>query len=428
MIKKIKKTIKKIDQFFYKKFGSDKSIKPLENIKEVQVIFSHINKKGEESKVRFVGGCIRKVLCGEIVDDIDLATSLEPSEIKSKLVKENIKVVDTGISHGTVTAILNEKKFEITTLRKDISTDGRHATVEFSNDWYEDASRRDFTFNSIYADLYGNLYDPFSGKKDLELGIVRFIGNPEKRIKEDYLRILRYVRFFLNYSKVDHDETLKKIIKQNINGISKISSDRLLDELKKLILSQGFLKLVEDKFCQEIIRLVFPQLINLSIFKKINYHSKKIIEKKDFIFLISLMIIDGTDNSEYFIYKYNISNEDKKRIRFLSNIFSKNFDKKIFKKENLWKILYYNGKDNLNDLINFKIFQNKKIDKNLIQLKEFFSSQEIPVLEVKAKTLIEKFNYKEGKELGNKLKEIEKFWIENSFKISEKELTKIVKN
>ena len=103
----------------------------------------------------------------------------------------------------------------------DVSTDGRFAKVEFSNDWHEDASRRDFTFNSIYADLYGNLYDPFDGKKDLELGKVKFIGNPEKRIKEDYLRILRYIRFFLNYSKLSHDLELKRVIKKNINGIAK---------------------------------------------------------------------------------------------------------------------------------------------------------------------------------------------------------------
>ena len=155
---------------------------------------------------------------------------------------------------------------------------------------------------------------------------------------------------------------------------------------------------------------------------------KKYLKKKYFIFLISLLIIDDSDNSEYFIYKYNISNEDKKRIKFLSNAYSKNSEKVKFKEKNLWKIFYYNGKNYLNDFINFKIFQSKKIDKNLIQLKEFFSSKEIPVLEVKAKTLIEKFNYKEGKELGDKLKEIEKFWIENSFKISDKDLNKIVKN
>ena len=394
----------------------------------IEKIFHLISNFSETSEIRYVGGSIRKIINKEKVDDIDLATNIAPKIVCEILRKNKISFYESGIEHGTITAKVDDYKFEITTLRKDISTDGRHAEVEFSNDWYEDASRRDFTFNAIYADLHGNLYDPFNGKKDLESGNVKFIGNPETRIKEDYLRILRYVRFFLNYSKVDHKNSLKKIIKQNINGISKISSDRLLDELKKLVLSKGFLKLSKDKFCQEIITLVFPQLINLGIFININDYSKKIIEEKNFIFLISLMIIDDTDNSEYFIYKYNISNEDKKKIRFLSNIYSKNLDRNIFKEKNFWKIFYYNGKDYLIDLIDFQIFKNKKLDKNLLKLKTFFNNQEVPKLEVKAKTLIEKFNFKEGKELGEKLKEIEKFWIENSFKISDHELNKIIKN
>ena len=403
-------------------------IKDLKANTPVNKIFDAINNYSDNSEIRYVGGCVRKIINKEKVDDIDLATNITPKIVCEILRKNNISFYESGIEHGTITAKINDYKFEITTLRKDVSTDGRFAKVEFSNDWYEDASRRDFTFNAIYADLNGNLYDPFNGKKDLELGKVNFIGDPEKRIKEDYLRILRYVRFFLNYSKVDHSESLKKTIMQNLNGMSKISSDRQLDELKKLVLSKGFLKLSKDKFCKEIITLLFPQLININIFKNKNDISKKIIEKKDFIFFISLMIINDKDNSEYFIYKYNISNEDKKRIRFLSNIYSKNLDKNTFREKELLKILYYNGKEHLNDVINFKIFKNKKIDKNLIQLKDFFSSQEIPVLDVKAKTLIDKFNYKEGKELGNKLKEIEKFWIENSFKISDKDLNKIVKN
>ncbi len=394
----------------------------------IEKIFHLISNFSESSEIRYVGGSIRKIINKEKVDDIDLATNITPKIVCEILRKNKISFYESGIEHGTITAKVHDYKFEITTLRKDISTDGRHAEVEFSNDWHEDASRRDFTFNAIYADLHGNLYDPFNGKKDLETGNVKFIGNSEKRIKEDYLRILRYVRFFLNYSKVDHKDSLKKIIKQKIKGISKISSDRLLDELKKLVLSKGFLKISKDKFCQEIITLVFPQLINLGIFKNINDYSKKIIEEKDFIFLISLMIIDNTDNSEYFIYKYNISNEDKKRIRFLSNIYSKNLDRNTFKEKNFWKILYYNGKDYLIDLIDFQIFQNKKLDKNLLKLKKFFNIQEVPKLEVKAKTLIEKFNFKEGKELGEKLKEIEEFWIENSFKISDQELNKIINN
>jgi poly(A) polymerase len=414
--------IKDSKNYYFEEF------KNLNKSTNIEKIFNLIYNFSEISDVRYVGGSIRKIINNEKVDDIDLATNITPKEVCEILTKNKISFYESGIDHGTITAKINDYKFEITTLRKDVSTDGRRAEVEFSNDWHEDALRRDFTFNAIYADLHGNFYDPFNGKKDLELGNVKFIGDPEKRIQEDYLRILRYVRFFLNYSQVDHDNSVKKIIKQNLNGISNISSDRLLDELKKLVLSKGFLKLTKDKFCQEIITLIFPQIVNLRIFKNINDYSKKIIEQKDFIFLISLMIIDETDNSEYFIYKYNISNEEKKRIRFLSNFYFKHLEKSTFKEKNLWKILYYNGMDYLNDFINFKIFQNKKLDRNLIKLKIFFNKQEIPKLEVRASTLIEKFNYQEGKELGDKLKEIEEFWIENSFKISDQELNKIIKN
>ena len=423
MINLLSKIFKNKDNnYYFEDFNNYKKNSSIEKI------FDLISNIPENSEIRYVGGFVRKIINKEKVDDVDLATNVIPEKICEILKKNNISFYESGIEHGTITAKIENYKFEITTLRKDISTDGRHAKVEFSNDWHEDASRRDFTFNAIYSDLDGNLYDPFNGKADLKLGIVKFIGDPEKRIQEDYLRILRYVRFYVNYSKIDHDGNLKKIIKQNIHGVSKISSERLLDELKKLVLSPGFLKISKDKFCQEIINLVFPQLVNLKIFKDIDNSLKNIFGKKDFIFLISLMIIDKTDNSEYFIYKYKISNENKKRIRFLSNIYSKNLDKNIFKEKNLWKIFYYNGKDYLIDLIDFQLFQKKKLDKNLIQLKNFFSNKEIPKLEIKAKTLIEKFNYKEGKELGDKLKEIEEFWIENSFKISDTELNKIVNN
>mgnify|MGYP001331750366 FL=1 len=395
---------------------------------EVEKIFESISKFSEKSEVRYVGGCIRKILNQEEVDDIDLAANIEPKQVIEILKKNKIDFYETGIEHGTITAKIKNKKFEITSLRKDVSTDGRHARVEFSDNWHEDASRRDFTFNSIYADTNGNLYDPFNGKKDLKIGEVKFIGDANKRIKEDYLRILRYVRFFLNYSKIKHNSEIKKIIRQNLNGLSKISSDRLLDELRKLVLSNGFLKLPKDSFCLEIINLVFPQLKNLYLFKNLNKYVKKNIGDQDFIFLISLMIIDETDNSEYFLYKFNISNEDKKRIRFLSNIFSKLLDKNTFSEKNLWKILYYNNNNFLNDLINFQMYRSKKIGKKLLELKEFFNNQIPPKFNVKAKSLMDKFNLKEGKELGQKLKEIELVWINNSFKITEKQIEKIVKS
>ena len=221
--------------FSSKKKVSTKEISFLEMTKTTQAsqIFQAISNYNELSEIRYVGGCVRKILNKEKFDDIDLATNLKPNEVKQCLKKNNIDFFETGIEHGTITARINEKNFEITSLRKDISTDGRHAVVEFTNEWTKDALRRDFTINSIYADKEGNLFDPNDGVKDLENRKVKFIGDPDKRVKEDYLRILRYVRFFLNYSKEEHNSNVKKIIKQNINGISKLSKERLIDELKK---------------------------------------------------------------------------------------------------------------------------------------------------------------------------------------------------
>ncbi len=394
----------------------------------IEKIFKSISEFSDNSEIRYVGGCVRKIINNETVDDIDLATNLNPEKVIKCLKKNNINYYETGIKHGTLTAIINDKKFEITSLRKDIFTDGRHAKVQFSDNWHEDASRRDFTINCIYSDINGNLFDPFNGSNDLKNGKLNFIGNPEKRIKEDYLRILRYIRFFLNYSKRDHDLNVKKIIKQNINGVISLSNERLLDELKKLVLSKGFLKLYKDQFCLEIILLIFPQLKNIKIFSTLNDYAIKNYFSKDFIFLLSLMIIDETDNTDYFLYKFNLSNQDKQRINFLKNIFSNSITSNTFLEKNLWKIFYYNGKNNLEDMINFQIFKSKKIDNKLIELGEFFNLQNQPVFPVKAKKLMEKYNLKENKNLGLKLKEMENIWVNNSFKISEKEIETVIKN
>ena len=192
------------DKLFYRtnnfNYLSEK-IKDISKKTSVNKIFQAINSHSSKSEIRYVGGCIRKVIIDETIDDIDLSTNLEPHDVCLVLKKNNINFFKSGIEHGTITAVINDKKFEITSLREDILTDGRHAQVRFSNDWKKDASRRDFTINSIYSDVEGNLFDPFNGNEDLKNGNINFIGDPEKRIKEDYLRILRYLRFFLNYSK-----------------------------------------------------------------------------------------------------------------------------------------------------------------------------------------------------------------------------------
>ena len=389
---------------------------------KVYELFKVISNYNDSSEIRYVGGCVRKILNNEKFDDIDLATNLKTEEVKECLKNNNIDFFETGIDHGTITARIGEKNFEITSLRKDLSTDGRRAVVEFINEWTEDALRRDFTINSIYADKEGNLFDPNDGVKDLENGKIEFIGDPEKRVKEDNLRILRYVRFFLNYSKQEHKLNVKKIIKQNISGIVKLSKERLIDELKKLVMSNGFINIGNDEFCKEIILLIFPQVKNIDIFKKLNKNYKSEILKKDFIFLLSLLIIDETDSTEFFLYKFNVSNEAKKRINFLKEIYDKSNDKNTFSKNNLQKIFYFQGKSYLLDVIDFQLFRSNKKNNKLIELKKHFEKLKKPLFPIKAKIIMEKYNLKEGKELGQKLKYLENLWVENSFNISEKEV------
>ena len=395
---------------------------------KVNQLFLAIHSFSKDSEIRYIGGCVRKIINREAVDDIDLAVNLKPKDVCEALNKKNIKYYESGIEHGTITALIDNIKFEITSLRKDVDTDGRHAKVVFSNNWKEDASRRDFTINSIYADIKGNLFDPFNGKKDLEKGKVIFIGDAEVRIKEDYLRVLRYIRFFLNYSKDKHNPKIIKIIKKNLSGVSRISSERLLDEFQKLLKSKGFIKLAKDQDCLEIINLIFPQLKNISIFSKLNTFAKKKFSRVDFIFLISLLVIDGTDNVDYFIYKFNLSKKDKKRLLFLNSFYSEKFTNKTFLEKNLNNIFYFNGREALMDILYFKIFKSIKVDNKLIKLIEIFNVKEIPIMPLNASMLMEKYYVPEGKELGKKLKAIEGVWTNNNFYISEKEIQKIISN
>ena len=432
MFKKLKNIILKADSFLYKKFGSDKSVKFLENIKEAKIIFSRLNEIGEESKARFVGGCVRKALCGENVDDIDLATSLEPDEVKKILNKEDIKVIDTGISHGTVTAILNKKRFEITTLRKDISTDGRHANVEFTSNWKQDALRRDFTINAIYVDIEGRIFDPLNGISDFQNGKIKFIGFPEQRIQEDYLRILRYFRFFAQYSETDHDQDIIHSIKKNINGLNKISNERILDELKKILNLRNPYSLFSNNQSKEIILSIFPQFKYCERLKIINSLNQKLRDKYDNYLILALMIIDQSNDYEYFCHKYKTSNSVKNRFKNISQNYDNFKNKKFYSEENIKKLVYLSSKDNVIDLLLFSICVNNKIRTlNIEKLINYVNRCVIPKFPISGDYLIE-HGYETGEILGTKLKLLEEKWIENNFiiekKMVEKSLGKVNKN
>ena len=403
-------------------------IKNLTNNTPVRKIFEAINEYSEESEIRYVGGCIRKIINNEKVDDIDLATNLLPEQVCEVLKKKEINYYESGIDHGTITALIDNYKFEITTLRKDVFTDGRHAKVEFTNNWKDDASRRDFTINAIYSDAEGNLFDPYNGKKDLEEGYINFIGDVNKRIQEDYLRILRYIRFFLNYSKQPHNSEILRKLKINIGGVSKLSKERLLDELKKIFKLDTLEKLINEKLSLELILIIFPELKNYNLFNKLNSEKKNVLREVDFIFLLSLMIIDNSDNVDYFLYKYNLSKKDQKRIKIIDSFFKDKFNLKKFTQYNFNEYFYYEGNQAVLDVLRFKVIKSKKIDKSLIELIEYYKNKPIPKMPIGAELLMQKYKIPEGKQLGVKLKKIEVEWVKNNFTISDKQVENIIEN
>ena len=388
-------------------------LKYFNTAKQIFICFQNQN-----YKLKLVGGCVRKLITEEKIDDMDIAINIEPEKIKKVLVEQKIKFVETGITHGTITVLINDFKFEITSLRKDLSTDGRHAKVEFTSNWEQDAQRRDFTINAIYSDISGEVYDPLNGIEDLKNGIIKFIGDPNQRIQEDYLRILRYLRFYTQYNKNKfHDEITIKAIKRNLDGLAKISRERILGELFKMMKLNNFSKLFEDEFCRFIILSMLPQLRNYNRIKILNKISYKIKKQIDKILLLSILIVDETDNCNFFLYKYQLSNVDKKRILFIKNSF-KNYSKQyLYSKKNLLKLTYLSDKSSVIELLIFLIFVNPEKISNIENLIDYIKEKTIPEFPINAKFLKEEFNFLEGKQLGDALKKLEKQWIDDGFKI-----------
>jgi poly(A) polymerase len=200
---------------------------------ETLAVIQALTKGGAEA--RFVGGCVRDAVLGRAVKDIDIATPLVPEEATRLLEAGGLKVVPTGIAHGTVTAVSAHRPYEITTLRRDVETYGRHAKVAFTDDWQADAARRDFTMNALSCKPTGELYDYFGGLKDLRQGRVRFVGDAVERIREDVLRLLRFYRFLAHYGRGQPDEAARAACRAMAPQLSTLSAERLRDETLKLL-------------------------------------------------------------------------------------------------------------------------------------------------------------------------------------------------
>jgi poly(A) polymerase len=215
----------------------------------------------DEGLVRLVGGAVRDGLAGQPVTDIDLATALSPTEVIARLEAAKIKVIPTGLTHGTVTAVLSSGSIEITTLRRDVATDGRHAVVAFTDDWQEDAARRDFTINALSADPFsGAVFDYFGGAGDLAQGRVAFIGDPLGRIAEDHLRIMRFFRFHARYGRGAPDTAAIAACALRANDLMALSRERIADELLKILALPDPSSVVALMIDQGILKPVLPEI------------------------------------------------------------------------------------------------------------------------------------------------------------------------
>jgi poly(A) polymerase len=214
-----------------------------------------------EGETRYVGGAVRDDLLGLPVNDLDLATRLRPDEVVERLQGAGIKAVPTGIAHGTVTAVSDGHPYEVTTLRRDVETFGRHATVAFTGDWKEDAARRDFTINALMADPdSGEIFDYFGGLADLEQRLVRFIGDPFERIAEDHLRILRFFRFQARFGRGEPDSAALEACTARANDLMALSRERIADELLKLLSVANPVATVKIMLNRAILKPVIPEI------------------------------------------------------------------------------------------------------------------------------------------------------------------------
>ena len=401
---------------------------PFYKAKNIKKLFYILEKNEEKNSqvAMFVGGCVRKFLTDENIDDIDIATIFSPEEIKEKFQNSEFKIIDTGIEHGSVTVVINSSKFEITTLRKDVKTDGRHAEVLFIDSWQQDSKRRDFTINAIYMNKKGKIYDPQNGRDDLMKRQIKFIGEPTLRIEEDFLRIIRFIRFSIHYNCKQSDSKTIESIKLNLNGIKNISKERILSELYKIFKLKKINNILENKDIKNIFSIIFPEFKYLDRIENFYYLIRTNIVPQTIEAIFSILVIGEKNNLEYFCHKYKISNKLKKNLNIIENNYIKFKEEKNYLKKNLRKNTYKLGKSNIKKLITFIYCSEKKFSVNLLRkMFQEIDKMKIPNFPINGKYVISQ-GLNDGKKIGFALKKLEKKWLENNFNLKTKEAISIV--
>jgi poly(A) polymerase len=373
----------------------------------------------EGGQRRFVGGCVRDASIGRPVKDIDIATADRPERVIELLQRARIRVVPTGIAHGTVTAVVDGKPFEITTLRRDVEHYGRHAKVEFTDDWVADASRRDLTFNAMSLTPEGELFDPFGGLADLAAGRVRFVGDPRQRIEEDVLRLLRFFRFHAHYGKPPPDEAALAACRELAPKLPGLSGERVQAELMKLLAAPDPAPVVALMRDREILKHLLPEASAIDRLAGL----VRIEANPDPVRRLAALLVDGEGAARRVGERLKLSNADRDRLLQLAG--PADLAPALDPRQRRLQ-LYRLGQALFRDRVylGWAVAPKNAADvwKQLLAV----ADQPIPEFPLKGRDALE-LGLEAGPEVGRLLAAVERWWIEGDFQADRKACLKQLK-
>lgn len=379
---------------------------------ETLAVMEALTKDGGEA--RFAGGAVRNALLGCAIEDIDIATPLTPDEVTKRLQAAGLGAVPTGIEHGTVTAIANGKPFEITTLRRDVATDGRRATVAFTTDWTEDAKRRDFTMNALYASAAGEVFDFTGGLADLKAGRVRFVGDAVARIREDYLRILRLFRFHARYGKGELDAAALHAAAAERAGLAKLSGERIAKEMLRLFEAENPLPCLRAMAASAILPEIMPGDLDMKRLERLVKIDADAFFRPDPVLRLAALLPDDPAAARALAGRWKLSNADRVRLEDLAGAREKIVSYLSIRE--VRKFLYRLGEARFRDRVLLRWAGDAK-ESNAVQWRALLAmvdGWQRPVFPLTGREAMAA-GVPEGPLVGRVLAEVEEWWIESDF-------------
>lgn len=389
----------------------------------LKTLLSVLNSDGEETRI--IGGAVRDALLGEEIGDIDCATTALPDKVTKMAEAAGFKVVPTGIDHGTVTVIVEGKPFEVTTLRSDIKTDGRHAIVEFGRDWTKDAERRDFTINALSIDAEGNVHDPLQGYPDLVHRVVRFIGDAETRITEDYLRALRFFRFFAWYGEGRPDRDGLRAVVRTKSGLEQLSVERVWIELKKTLSARDAERAILWMRTTEVLTVILPENWGLDQFHWLLTAEREQGWAVDPLRRLQAMVRPAEDVIDAIAERLKLSNAEHERLADWAGESGAAKHYVDLREAEFAKVLYRGKNAAIVDALAHeyakRLAKEEEGAERILVLMTFADSWTRPQLPVSGADLMNK-GLPKGPEIGVKLRELENEWIDSNFSLTKKQL------